>query len=153
MILDNLDQCQKYAALSPGFANAFEFLRTFDGKLANGRYELDGDNVYAMVQRYTTKPSAKGVFEAHRKYIDVQFVFAGRETILWAPLSALEAKTTEPYKEDGDYALFALVPTATPLRLGPHQLAILFPEDGHVPCCEWDGPCEVTKVVVKVKTA
>jgi len=151
MILDNLSQCQKYAALSPRFATAFDFLKKFDGSLAKGRYDLDGDNVYAMVQHYTTKPQEQGVFEAHRKYIDVQFVFKGRETILWAPLESLVANTKEQYNEEGDYALYALVPTATPLRLSSGQFAILYPQDGHVPCCQWDGPCEITKVVVKVR--
>ena len=153
MILDNLSLCQRYTALSPRFAKAFEYLKKFEGDTKNGRYELDGDNVYAMVQRYTTKPADKGQFEAHRKYIDVQYVHAGKETILWAPLESLVNKTNEAYNTEGDYALFGLVATATPLRMSAGQFTILFPEDGHVPCCEWDGPCEVTKVVVKVKVS
>lgn len=150
MILDTLDQTKRYESISPGFVRAFEFLRKFDGNLKNGRYEIDGDNVYAMVQRYKTKPAEMGQFEAHRKYIDVQFVHAGRETILWAPLFTLK-EVNMPYNEDNDAALFKLVPNATPLRMSDGQFTILFPEDGHVPCCEWDGPSEVTKVVVKVR--
>lgn len=151
MILDNLSQCQRYTALSPRFAKAFEFLKKFNGSLKNGRYDIDGDDIYAIVQRYTTKPAAAGQFEVHRKYIDVQFVHAGRETILWAPLGSL-TKVNMAFDEKQDAALFALVPAATPLRLGAGQFTILFPEDGHVPCCEWDKPGEVTKVVVKVRT-
>lgn len=151
MILDNLSRAQRYTSLSPRFAKAFEFLRKFDGTQKNGRHEIDGENVFALVQRYTTKPAANGQFEVHRKYIDVQFVYAGKETILWAPLESLKDVNME-YKDDQDAALFKLVPTSTPLRMGPGQFTILYPADGHVPCCEWDSPCEVTKVVVKVKT-
>jgi YhcH/YjgK/YiaL family protein len=151
MILDNLSQCDRYKALSPRFAKAFEFLKKFDGTARNGRYDLDGDNAYALVQRYTTKPQSEGVFEAHRKYIDVQFVFKGRETIFWAPLESLTPHTKEAYKDEGDYALFHQVPTATPMRLSDGQFTILYPEDGHIPCSQWDGPCEVVKVVVKVR--
>jgi YhcH/YjgK/YiaL family protein len=150
MILDNLSQCDHYKALSPRFAKAFEYLKKFDGSAKNGRYDLDGDTVFALVQRYTTKPSEQGQFEAHRKYIDVQFVFAGRETILWAPLESLK-DVNMAYDEKQDAALFKLVPTSTPLRLSPGQFTILYPADGHVPCCQWDGASEVTKVVVKVK--
>ena len=150
MILDNLSQCQRYTALSPRFAKAFEFLKKFDGTLKNGRHEIDGDNVFALVQKYTTKPAENGQFEVHRKYIDVQFVHSGKETILWAPLESLK-DVNMAYDEKQDAALFKLVPTSTPLRLGAGQFTILYPEDGHVPCCEWNGPSEVSKVVVKVK--
>jgi YhcH/YjgK/YiaL family protein len=150
MILDNLSQCQRYTALSPRFAKAFEFLKKFDGTLKNGRHEIDGDNVFALVQKYTTKPAENGQFEAHRKSIAVQFVHSGKETILWAPLESLK-DVNMAYDEKQDAALFKLVPTSTPLRLGAGQFTILYPEDGHVPCCEWNGPSEVSKVVVKVK--
>ena len=152
MILDNLSQSQRYTALSPRFSKAFEFLRKFDGKQEKGRHDIDGDNVFALVQTYTTRPLDKGQFEAHRKYIDVQYVHSGKETILWAPLESLK-DVTMAYTDKDDAALYKLVPTATPLRLSSGQFTILFPEDGHVPCCEWDGPCEVSKVVVKVKVA
>ncbi|MSR65296.1 MAG: DUF386 domain-containing protein [Verrucomicrobiae bacterium] len=150
MILDNLSQCQRYTALSPRFAKAFEFLKKFDGTLKNGRHEIDGDNVFALVQKYTTKPAENGQFEVHRKYIDVQFVHSGKETILWAPLESLK-DVNMAYDEKQDAALFKLVPTSTPIRLSAGQFTILYPEDGHVPCCEWNGASEVSKVVVKVK--
>ncbi len=150
MILDNLTQWRRYAALSPRFERAFAFLQRVDDTTPVGRQEIDGDNVYALVQKYTTKPAANGQFEAHRKYIDVQYVQAGRETILWAPLASL-TQVNMPYDEQQDAALFAQVPTATLLRLSAGQFTILFPEDGHVPCCVWDQPCEVHKVVVKVR--
>ncbi len=150
MILDNLTQWQRYTVLSPRFQPAFDFLHKFNGQLPTGRHEIDGDHVYALVQKYTTKPAKDGQFEAHRKYIDVQYVHAGRETILWAPLASL-TQVNLPYREEQDAALFALVPTATPLHLSAGQFTILFPEDGHVPCCLWDQPGEVLKVVVKVR--
>jgi biofilm protein TabA len=150
MILDTLAQSRKYAALSPRFQKAFDFLEQFDGRVGVGRVAIDGDAVYALVQKYTTQGHADRSFEVHRKYIDIQYVHAGRETILWAPLAALTT-VTQPYKDDSDAALFAAVPAITPLHLGPGLFAILFPEDGHLPCCLWEQPCEVLKVVVKVR--
>ncbi|MEI6083775.1 MAG: YhcH/YjgK/YiaL family protein [Verrucomicrobiota bacterium] len=150
MILDELTEWRRYAGLLPGLDKAFEFLEKFDLTRPDGRYELDGDRVYCLVQRYKTKPVDQGVYEAHRKYTDLQFIVAGRETILWAPLTALETVRT-PYVDDKDYALYESIPGSTPLRLSAGQFAILFPADGHAPCLELDGPCDVIKVVVKVR--
>ena len=150
MILDNLSQWRRYTAVSPRFQRAFEFLRKVDAATPIGRHEVDGDNIYALVQGYTTKPADQAQFEAHRKYIDIQCLISGRESILWAPLSAMK-KVNMPYDEQKDAALFALVPEGWPLRLGAGQFTILFPEDAHGPCCVWDAPCEVRKVVMKVR--
>jgi biofilm protein TabA len=150
MILDILDHALRYASLTSRFANAFEFLKKADTSLKLGRHEIDGDNVFALVQKYTTKPLEKAQFEVHRKYIDVQFVHSGRETILWAPLASLK-KVTMPYTDEQDAALFSLIPDSTPMHLSAGHFAILYPEDGHAPCCVWDAPCEVCKVVVKVR--
>src|SRR2546423_457006 len=77
---------------------ALEYLCRFEAHLKPGRYDLDGERVYALVQQYTTKPVEQSQFEAHRRYIDVQYVHAGRETILWAPIATL-GTVTMPYDE------------------------------------------------------
>ena len=135
MIQDTLDNSARYEALSPHFAKAFAFLRTVDGTQALGRHEIDGDRVFALVQSYVTKPAETALFEAHRKYIDVQFVHSGRETILWAPLAAMKNQTMA-YDEAKDAALWKLVPDATPLIMIAGHFAALFPQDAHAPCVE-----------------
>jgi YhcH/YjgK/YiaL family protein len=149
MILDTLDHAARYEVLNSRFAKAFAFLRTVDGTQALGRHDLDGDHCFALVQTYETKPLEKAKFEAHRKFIDVQFIFSGRETILWAPLAAMKEETMA-YTEEKEAALWKLVPDVTPLHLSAGHFAILYPEDAHAPCVEWDAPSEVFKVVVKV---
>ncbi len=150
MILDTLAHARLYTAISPRFQPAFDFLRKVNAQSTVGRHDIDGDNVYALVQKYTTKPAEQAQFEAHRKYIDVQFVFSGKESILWAPLASMKT-VTMPFDESKDAALWSLVPEGWPLRVAAGQFTILFPQDAHAPCCVWDKPCEVTKVVVKVK--
>ena len=149
MILDTLPHSARYESLNSRFAMAFAFLRTVDGTQALGRHDLDGDHCFALVQAYETKPREKALFEAHRRYIDVQFLHSGCETILWAPLVAMREETMA-YDEAKEAALWKLVPEATPLRLGAGHFAILFPEDAHAPCVEWERPEQVLKVVVKV---
>jgi biofilm protein TabA len=150
MILDTLAQSQRYNAISPRFARAFDFLRQVREDTPVGRHEIEGDGIFALVQQHLTKPLSERKFEAHRKYIDIQYIIRSRELIYWAPLPLL-TNVTMPYDAEGDAALFSAIPEAVPLQLRAGQYAILFPEDGHAPSCAWDQPDEVLKVVVKVR--
>ncbi len=101
------------------------------------------------MQTYATKPVDAAKFEAHRKYIDIQYIHSGRETILWAPLATMQEETMA-YNEAKEAALFKLVPDTTALHLSAGHFAILFPEDAHAPCVEWGVSEPVFKVVIKV---
>ncbi len=149
MIQDTLDNAARYESLNSRFAKAFAFLRTVDGTQSLGRHEIDGGDCFALVQTYETKPLEKSLFEAHRKYIDVQFVHSGRETILWAPLAAMREETMA-FDVTKDATLWKLVPDVTPLHMNAGQFAILYPQDAHAPCVVWEKPEQVFKVVVKV---
>lgn len=149
MVLDTLAHSTRYEKLNSRFAKAFAFLRGVDGTQELGRHDLDGDHCFALVQTYETKPLEKAKFEAHRKYIDVQFIHSGRETILWAPLDAMQEETMA-YSDEKDAALWKLTPDTTPLHVSAGHFAILWPQDAHAPCVEWDQPETVFKVVVKV---
>lgn len=152
MILDTLENSALYESLHPGFAKAFAFLRTVDGTQSLGRHDLDGDNAFALVQTYESKPRDSALFEAHRKYIDVQFVYSGSETILWAPLAAMKEQTMA-HDDAKDAALWKLVPEATPLHLSAGLFTVFYPHDAHAPCIELEKPEQVFKVVVKVAVA
>jgi biofilm protein TabA len=149
MIQDTLNNSTRYEVLNSHFSKAFEFLRAVDGTQAPGRHEIAGDDAFALVEKYTTKPKAEALFEAHRKYIDVQYVYRGRETILWAPLATME-ESTRPYDATKDAAKWKLIPDFTEMHLSTGHFAILFPEDAHAPCVAWEKAEEVYKVVVKV---
>ena len=150
MIISDLEHLEGQAAVSPGLAKALEFLRSPGTQtLPDGKYELDGARVFAMVQRYSTIKTAVPKFEAHRKYIDVQFIARGAEIIGWAPLERLAV--TEAYDGEKDVC-FGSVPAAgwTPLSLEAGQLAVLYPEDAHAPRLAAGAPALVTKIVVKI---
>jgi len=150
MILDILANHAQYSGISPRFARAFAFLQQLPADAALGRHEIDGDEVFAIVQQYFTKGLRDTQLEAHRKYIDIQYVLRGREIVYWAPLPLL-TNVTMPFDVKADAALFGVIPEIVPLQLQAGQFAILFPADGHAPSCSWDQPAEVRKVVVKVK--
>lgn len=150
MILADLENADSRVPGGPAFKKALEFLRRGDIKdLPDGKYEIDGELVYAIVQRYDTIAPAEPKFEAHRKYIDVQFLAAGAEIIGWAPLEKM--KIEEVYDAEKD-ACFGTVPAGawTPLRLGAGRLAVLYPEDAHAPRLAAGPKGGVIKIVVKV---
>lgn len=149
MILDTLANHAQYAAISPRFARAFAFLQQLPPDAAIGRHEIDGEEIYAFVQKHQTKPVAEKLMEVHRKYIDIQYMVKGREIIMWAPLADLK-ECTMAFDPAVDAALYKCIPAMVPIPVLPGQFALLFPEDGHAPSCAWDAPAEVLKVVVKV---
>jgi YhcH/YjgK/YiaL family protein len=80
MIKDHLNQKERYERLHPLFPKAFAFIeKAVKENYAAGKYELEGKELYAMVQEYDSKTDSKT--EAHRKYIDIQFVVSGTECI------------------------------------------------------------------------
>ena len=149
MITDTLGLGQRYAGLHSRFAAAFEFLQKLPADQPLGRHEIDGDNCFALTQSYTTKPAAQGKFESHERYIDIQFIQAGQETLLWAPRGTL--KITEPYNAEKDVAFYAMPARTTPVNLIAGEFAIFFPEDGHAPGIEFGGAMTVRKIVIKIR--
>lgn len=151
MILAALDSIDAETGPWAAVAAELEFLRCFDGRPWEGRRDIRGGKSFALYQAYETKPPAGAKFEAHRQWIDLQFVWQGKESILQAPLSRLGPPDT-PYDATRDAALWngSLVPDFSALRLAKGDLAVFFPEDAHAPGLEAGGSHSVVKVVVKV---
>lgn len=136
--------------MMPSLRKAFDFLRGRDiHALPDGRVDIDGDRVFALVQRYETALTEAPKFEYHRKYIDVQFIASGEEIIGWATSETM--KITEDYDEKKDIC-FGTVAAAkwTSVHLHAGQLMVLWPEDAHAPKLAADTLSSVMKIVVKV---
>ena len=112
-------------------------------KLSCGRHELF-DGVYANVSQYQTQED--GVFEAHRKYIDVHYMIGGAERIEVADIRRL--RVTKEYDEQADCVLGHAEGKAYTLQQG--QFMVLFPEEAHRPGLRIERTCDVKKVVLKV---
>ena len=147
MIIDAIKNRTIYTGLGAGIRTALEYLAQTDfAGLAPGRFDLKGDSLYALVQQYETKPREKGLWEAHRRYIDVQYVAAGVETMGYAPVGTLTV--SQAYATENDCVLFSGTGDFLTARAG--TFVIFFPEDAHMPCLVKDMPGPVRKVVVKV---
>ncbi len=129
---------------------AFAFLKNSDlSTLELKRYDIDDDNVYAPVSEYITKNEADARYEAHQKYIDIQYVVSGKELIGIAPMSS-KTEVLEPYDAAKDIE-FLNVSGGENLNAMPDRFFIFFPEDAHRPGLKDGENSPVRKVVVKVK--
>lgn len=150
MILDKLDNKNLYIDMNSNLKKAFEFLENANIEdLADGKYEIDSDNVYAFVQSYETKDAKDNKWETHNRYLDIQYVVDGSETILWAPRE--ELIVAEEYSTEKDATFYEDNSYYTKLNLKKNYFSILFPKDGHKPGCIYDAPTQMKKIVVKIK--
>lgn len=134
------------AGLAQRLRKGFDFLLTTDLKNTPvGRIDIDGDQVFAMVQEYNTRPKAQGFWEAHRQYIDIQYVVSGVEHMGFANLAQLEAGD---YDESKDFLPLQGVGSFVLLPAG--MFTVFLPEDAHMPAMAVNEPEPVKKVVVKV---
>jgi biofilm protein TabA len=146
MILDHLNNSDRYRGMHPAFARAFDFLRRPDlGELAVGRHEIDGDRLFALVNMGVGKGRAAARLEAHRRYIDIQFTFSGDEVIGWRP-RGMCTSIDEAYDAAKDIEFYH-DKSATWLNVPGPFFAIFFPEDGHAPMA---GECPYHKIIIKI---
>lgn len=113
-----------------------------------GKHVVNDDFFY-LVQKYETKALEAGRHEAHKKYVDIQYLVEGKERIDLAPAEKMEAE--EPYNEERDIVFFKEPAQATNIVLTDGGYAIFYPEDSHKPGLSVDGPSPVKKIVGKVR--
>jgi YhcH/YjgK/YiaL family protein len=151
MIADVLKNRQIYSAISPRIRTALEYIAKTDFTVMDpGRYELDGSNLFVLVQVYDSIPKEQGKWECHKNYIDIQYIAEGVEQIGCNNIDKM--KVTTPYNPekdisflsgDGDYITFS-----------KGSYGIFFPEDAHQPkIAPNNTPGAVRKIVVKIKVA
>ena len=122
-------------------ATALEFLaKPETAELPVGRYELDGDNIFVLIQDQTTAPVENKRAESHRNYIDIQYLFTGKEV----QGCVYEAKRLIGRK-------YADVENEQFVTLHPGEFTVFFTNDIHRPNCTMDEPVNIHKAVVKIK--
>jgi biofilm protein TabA len=146
MIIDVLQRSDRYLSLHPAFQVAFAYLREAAAKPLNeGRTEIDDSRIFAIVARAEGRGHDGTRLEAHRSYIDIQYVVEGDEQIGWRNLEDCD-QPDGPFDPDRDIGFFRDQP-ALWLSVPPGHFAIFFPEDAHAPLA---GSGPASKIVVKV---
>lgn len=149
MISDTINNRHLYAPISQRIRTALDYLAETDFSVMDpGRYEIDGNNVYVLIQRYDSLPRAQGKWECHKKYIDIQFIADGVEQIGFTNIAGME--TVVEYNPEKDIAF--LTGKGDYATLAKNSFCIFFPEDAHQPkVAPDDKPGPVRKVVIKIK--
>jgi len=157
MIVTDLQHATEQIALTPVLRKAIDFLRhgRWQG-LPEGRFEIEGDYVWGLVQSYETLASPPERLEAHRKHIDIHFIVSGEETIAWIPVEHLAPDEFYDQARDVWWGTVAsdLLDHVNRVRLRAGQLAVFFPSEGHLPRQAGSmPPATVKKILLKVPTS
>lgn len=148
MITDHINNCKHYTGLSKGIQQVFDYASKTDlSALDIGKYEIDGDNVFVLIQDYAPKRMEDGKCEAHKNYIDIQYVIEGKEQMGYGPVASMTI--VEPYDAAKDRYFVAF--KGDMLTYDAGMFAIFFPQDAHMPGIEEEGCTYVKKAVFKVK--
>ena len=100
MIIDKIENFGCYQSINSRFKIAQNFLESTNfASLPVGRHEISGDEIYAMVFKYDTKDAELNKLEAHKKYIDIQYVAEGKENV---GVSTLDKQNVFQKYDDGD---------------------------------------------------
>lgn len=148
MIVDKLQNCELYYGAHERFPAAFDFLKkAVSENLPAGKYELEGNALYANIMEYDTKLVSKA--EAHKNYIDIQFIVSGIEVMDFCDIS--KATPNTEYNAEKDVMFYTDCPKSGTCALEAGEYAIFFPHDVHKPGMCFAKPATVKKIVVKVK--
>lgn len=144
MIICPWKNLSRYDGVIPDLAEAVAAVNTHNPSnfgtfpLSNGQF---------TVGSHTSRPTQGAEFEAHRQYLDIQYVVSGQEVVGWAPVGTL--LPTGEFNMEGDIGFdkgqgeFVRIPAG--------YCYVVFPEDAHMPDCHTDQPNEFVKIVVELK--
>ena len=147
MIIDTIENLNKYVGLNPLFADVIEFLKANDIRTMElGKYSIRDKDLFLNLTVAKGRGSENAVLETHVNMIDIQIPISCEETFGYTPLCDLPAFD---YNAEKDVTLYGDTKPQTYVTLKPMQMAIFFPQDGHAPCIA-DNP-EIKKAIFKVK--
>lgn len=147
MIVDTLDNLEKYASLNPLFAQAIEYLRSTELNVieAGVKVELKGKDLVVNFAQTKSKTKEEAKLETHNKFIDIQIPLSGTEVMGYTPAKdCIPADAT--YNMEKDITFFEGL-AKDYILVNPGMFAIFFPQDGHAPGVSDTG---VKKIIIKV---
>lgn len=146
MILSTLSQAERYATLHPLFPRAFDYIRNTDLRaLKPGRYAIDGENLFIIVEQVDGRTREAAKLECHRRYIDIQLVLEGVDKMGWKPLAACRQPVSD-FNAEKDIQFFHDAP-ASWISTPPDHFCIFFPDDAHAPLV---STRKIHKVIFKI---
>lgn len=147
MIIDSMLGLERYFSIHPKIEKVFQFLRQQPlENLEEGRHEIEGNEVYAVVTNKPGKEVEDAMLEVHDSYIDIQILIEGVESMGYLDRRFCK-DVHSPYDAVKDIATYNDAPDVF-FTLEPGYMVIFFPHDAHAPMI---GAGNIRKMVVKVK--
>lgn len=146
MVIDNLQNLERYAVLHPLFAQVFEYLKTIDLHTCPlGKTVLKEGEISITVTEAPPKRKEEACLETHNKFIDIQIPVSGEETMGYASRNMLPEACYDAEKD----ITFYEVPVESYVKLAPGMFAVFFPEDAHAPAIT---STTLRKAIIKIKS-
>ncbi len=146
VITDRLAHGEKYFPLHPGFQKAFGFLGQSNlPQLAPGRYEIEGDRLFCILHEGQGLGRSQVKLEAHRKYIDLQYVISGTDEMGWKPVASCTL-IDKPYDSEKDIVLFG-DPPENWIHVPKGFFVLFFPDHAHAAL---GGTGHIRRAIVKI---
>jgi YhcH/YjgK/YiaL family protein len=147
MIIDTIENLNKYVGVNPLFAEVVAFLNAHDLQtMEPGKYPIKDKDLFLNLTNAKGRGKEAAVLETHIDMIDIQIPISCAETFGYTPLCDLPAFD---HNAEKDVTLYGDTKAQTYVTVNPGQMAIFFPQDGHAPCIS-DNP-EIKKAIFKVR--
>lgn len=151
MIYDKRANLDMYGNISQNLRTAVEFIKNVDLELMSEKeFQIIDNRIYGFIRIFEGKAHDAVFYEAHKKFIDIQYIIQGKETIFYANVQGM--KSLQPYDGEKDIEFYTDPQLSTRLDMQPGEFAIFFPHDAHKPCCQCYGETSSRKLVIKVET-
>ena len=146
MIKDSINNAETYYKISEKLREGFEWIKNNDlVNMPDGKYKIS-ESIYANLQSYITKDNAP--YEAHRDYIDIQYMVQGEE--LSGVTNYSNCQTTEKYNKEKDIEFLACNKKEEFFKISEGEFFVFFPHDAHKPAIKINANKNVNKVIVTV---
>ena len=146
MIICPWKEIRRYVGAVPGLEEALsviEGMKTFEV----GTYPLSNGGKVVVGDKAVTRDGEGKDLEAHRNFLDIQYIVKGEEIMGWAPTETLTpADEYNPTKDKQMYSGHVDF-----MRIAEGYCYVVWPEDAHMPGVYLTEPNAVTKLVVKLK--
>jgi YhcH/YjgK/YiaL family protein len=147
MIKDSISNSKLYLNAHPLFAKAFEWLNEFGATAPDGKVFLEGEDLVAIPQHYTSHPYVDNKYETHKRYIDIQVVLDGEELVYLGIPDQMVVNI--PFDVEKDIDFRTGFGEATTLKAG--EFMVIYPHEAHEPAVSTaSGDKPVHKIIFKV---
>ena len=145
MLISSIKNHKNILKFFPQLDIVFDFLlNKVSSKTIDGKYNITKD-IYAVVANSEPKPKEEQLLEAHKKYIDLQYILVNTDNIGWKFLDK-SFKISKRYNKKNDISFYKNKPDIF-FKLKKGDFVIFFPEDAHAPICNLK---KVKKCIIKI---